>query len=59
VGERLHASGGFWSGVAGLNRNFGSLGYLIIAVFIASWVLAATIYRLKNYDALEVGETAV
>jgi high-affinity nickel-transport protein len=58
VGERMHATGGFWSAVAALNRNFGSIGYLIIAVFIASWVLAAAIYRLKRYDALEVGKPA-
>jgi high-affinity nickel-transport protein len=56
IGERLHATGGFWSGIAALNRNFGSLGYLIIAVFAATWMIAAAIYRLKKYDALEVSE---
>jgi high-affinity nickel-transport protein len=58
VGDRLHATGGFWTGIAALNRNFGSIGYLIIAVFIGSWLLAAAIYRLKGYDVLDVGETA-
>ena len=31
-----------------------------LAVFIASWLFAAAIYRLKRYDALDVsaGETA-
>jgi high-affinity nickel-transport protein len=58
VGDRLHATGGFWSGIAALNRNFGSIGYLIIAVFIGSWLLAAAIYRLKRYDALDVGKPA-
>ena len=38
-------------------RNFGSLGYLIIAVFAATWIIAAAIYRLKKYDTLEVSET--
>jgi len=56
VGDRLHASGGFWSGIATLNRNFGIIGYLILGVFIGSWLLAAAIYRLKGYDALEIGE---
>jgi nickel/cobalt transporter (NiCoT) family protein len=60
VGARLHATGVFWSGIATLNGNFGSIGYLIIAVFIASWLFAAAIYRLKRYDTLDVGasETA-
>jgi nickel/cobalt transporter (NiCoT) family protein len=58
VGDRLQATGAFWSGIAALNRNFGSLGYLIIGVFVGAWVLAAAIYRLKGYDTLEIGETA-
>jgi len=58
VGERLHAMGAFWNAIAALNRNFGSIGYLIIAVFVASWLVAAAFYRLKKYDALEVGEPA-
>jgi high-affinity nickel-transport protein len=58
LGERLRASGAFWNAIASLNRNFGSIGYLIIAIFIASWVLAAAVYRFKGYDALEAGETS-
>jgi len=58
VGERLHATGGFWSAIAALNRNFGSIGYLIIAVFVASWLVAAAFYRLKKYDAIEAGGPA-
>jgi high-affinity nickel-transport protein len=58
LGDRLHATGGFWSRVATLNGNFGSIGYLIIGVFAGSWLLAAAIYRWKGYDTLEIGETA-
>lgn len=58
VRERVHATGAFWDAIAALNRNFGSIGYLIIAVFVASWLIAAAFYRLKKYDALEVGERA-
>ena len=55
--DRLGAGGTFWNAIASLNRNFGTIGYLIIAVFVASWILAAAIYRLKGYDALEAGDT--
>jgi high-affinity nickel-transport protein len=58
IGDRLHATGVFWNAIAALNRNFGSIGWLIIGVFIASWIVAALFYRFKNYDALEVGEPA-
>lgn len=57
--DRMGASGAFWNAIASLNRNFGTIGYLIIAVFVASWILAAAIYRLKGYDSLETGETTV
>jgi len=58
VGARLGAGGAFWNAIAMLNRNFGAIGYLIIAIFVASWVLAAAIYRLKGYDALEASDSA-
>ena len=54
VAERLGLDGGFWSAVARLNANFGSLGFLIIAVFAVSWVVSMLVYRLKRYDEIEV-----
>ena len=53
IGERLGLDGPFWDLVALLNSNFGSLGYLIIAVFVASWLISIVVYRWKGYDALE------
>jgi len=50
----LRLEGGFWSGIGALNDNFGSLGFLIIGVFVASWLVSALIYRLKRYDEVEV-----
>ena len=29
------------------------LGYLIVAIFAASWILSVLVYRLKGYDRLE------
>ena len=29
------------------------LGYLILAIFAGSWILAVLVYRLKGYDRLE------
>jgi high-affinity nickel-transport protein len=47
-------AGSFWDGVGAINGSFGLLGYAIIAVFLASWVISAAIYRLRGYDALDV-----
>jgi high-affinity nickel-transport protein len=53
IAEKLALSGGMWDWIAMLNEEFGALGYLIIALFIASWALSVAIYRYKGYDQLE------
>ncbi|HZH40908.1 MAG TPA: HoxN/HupN/NixA family nickel/cobalt transporter [Gemmatimonadales bacterium] len=53
VGAKLGLTGGFWRMITTLNGNFGSIGYLIIGVFVVSWILSVGIYRLKGYDKLE------
>ena len=54
IGARFNLSGAFWTAVAALNSNFGSLGYLIVAIFAASWLVSMLIYKLKRYDELEM-----
>ncbi|HUZ74477.1 MAG TPA: HoxN/HupN/NixA family nickel/cobalt transporter [Stellaceae bacterium] len=58
VADRLSLDSPFWAYVALLNRDFGRLGYLIIAIFIASWALSALVYRLKGYDDIEAPNEA-
>jgi high-affinity nickel-transport protein len=50
LGDRMRLSGPFWDAIGALNSNFGNLGFLIVGVFVASWLLSALIYRLKGYD---------
>ena len=38
---------------AALNDNFGSLGYLIIAIFVVSWLVSIAVYRLARFDRIE------
>ena len=54
VGDQLGLEEGVWSVIAGLNANFGNLGFFIIAIFVASWVVSILIYRLNGYDSIEV-----
>jgi high-affinity nickel-transport protein len=49
-------TGPFWGAVGVVNDHFGMLGYGIIGFFIVSWMLAVLVYRLGNYDAIEVKE---
>ena len=51
--DRFGFEGGFWDAVGTLNDTFGTIGYLIIAVFVLSWIASAVIYRARGYDRLE------
>jgi high-affinity nickel-transport protein len=35
-----------------LNDNFGTLGYVIIGVFAASWIVSMVLYRTRRFDEL-------
>ena len=53
AGEQFGLTGAFWEAIGTLNNNFGIIGYLIIAVFVVSWMASAVIYRVRGYDQLE------
>jgi nickel/cobalt transporter (NiCoT) family protein len=55
IGDRLGLTdgGGFWGVIGSLNDNFGVLGYLIVGIFIAAWLISYAIYRVNGYDEIE------
>jgi len=53
LADRFGFRGGLWDAVSGLNDNFGALGFLIIGIFAASWIVSVLLYRLNGYDRLE------
>src|SRR5271155_941494 len=53
LADRLNLEGPFWLYIGKLNENFGSLGYLIIAIFVARWLVSIALYRLGRFDRLE------
>jgi len=53
VSDKLNLQGGFWDFIGALNDNFGTVGYLIIGVFAASWLISSLIYRLNRFDEIE------
>ena len=54
IGEKFGLRGGLWDFVGALNDELEMLGYLIVAIFIGSWLLSMLVYRLKGYDRIEV-----
>ena len=35
-------------------EHLGILGYVVIGLFLASWLISAVIYRVKRYDEIDV-----
>ncbi len=56
IGDELGLTdgGGFWGAIGAINDNFGTLGYIIIGIFLVAWIGSVIVYKLKGYDELEV-----
>jgi high-affinity nickel-transport protein len=48
LAQTANLSGGFWSLVTGLN--FASMGFFIVAAFVATWVVAFAIFKVRKVD---------
>lgn len=54
ISNQLNLSGGFWKYIGNLSNSFGTIGYVIIGIFILSWLISTFIYKVKKYDNIEV-----
>src|SRR5436305_2043404 len=54
ISSQLKLSGGFWDFLGNLSNNFGAVGYIIIGIFVVSWLVSTIIYKVRRYDEIEV-----
>jgi high-affinity nickel-transport protein len=54
VQTEFNLAGTFWNPIASLNNNFGTLGYLIIGIFVVSWIVSVSFYKFRRYDEIDV-----
>jgi high-affinity nickel-transport protein len=54
LGDQFNLKGTFWEWMDSLNNNFGTLGFIVICVFVVSWIASLIIYRMNRYDEIEV-----
>jgi high-affinity nickel-transport protein len=57
LGSQLNLAGGFWDLIGALNDNFGTFGYAVAGIFLASWLVSTLVYRLKHYDEVSAKST--
>jgi high-affinity nickel-transport protein len=55
LANKLGLEGRFWDLVNQVNGSFGLLGYLIIGVFAAGWIISVLIYKIQGLDQVEEG----
>jgi high-affinity nickel-transport protein len=54
IADQLRLNGGAWDAIRAVNENFGTLGFIIIGLFLASWLVSVGVYKLLRYDELGV-----
>jgi high-affinity nickel-transport protein len=54
IGDQFKMQGVVWDWIGELNDNFGTIGFVIIGIFVFSWIASLLIYRMKKYDEIEV-----
>jgi high-affinity nickel-transport protein len=54
IGNQFKMQGAFWEAMGSLNDNFGLIGFVILGVFVVSWIVSLIIYRMNRYDEIEV-----
>lgn len=59
VSGQLKLHGGAWDAIGSLSGQFGTLGFIIVGIFIASWIISTVIYKMKRYDELEIPVASV
>ena len=52
--KKFSPDGGNWKLIHALNENFGVLGFLLIGIFVACWLISMAIYRVNGYDEIDV-----
>jgi len=52
ISDKLGLEGAFWAMIEELNDDLASFGFVVIGVFIVSWIASLLIYRWKRFDQI-------
>jgi high-affinity nickel-transport protein len=52
IGDKFGLDGGLWIMADATGAHFGTLGYLVIAIFVATWLVAFVVYRATGYPKI-------
>lgn len=52
IGDKLGRTDGIWAVIVELNENLTSFGFIVVGIFLASWIISAVVYRAIGGDTL-------
>jgi high-affinity nickel-transport protein len=52
AGDKFGLDGGLWVTVDATGARFATLGYLVVAIFVATWLASFVIYRMTGYPKI-------
>ena len=58
LGDRLGLTGRAWDAIAALNDNFNNIGFVIVGVFVAAWLVSYVVYRATGLHEADVASDA-
>jgi high-affinity nickel-transport protein len=53
IAKKIEAEGPVWEIIKTLNEHYNHLGYIIIFIFMASWLISVIVYKWMQFDELE------
>lgn len=53
LAEKLDAQGRGWAMIGELNEDLANFGFIIVGIFIVSWLVSMAVYQAKGYDSLQ------
>jgi high-affinity nickel-transport protein len=52
ISDKFGLEGAFWAMIEELNDDLASFGFVVIGVFVVSWIASMVIYRWKRFDQI-------
>jgi len=57
IADKLELDGVFWDLIGKINSDLAGFGYLVVAIFVASWITSYLIYRWRDFGRVVVEQT--
>ncbi|MET0638882.1 MAG: HoxN/HupN/NixA family nickel/cobalt transporter [Hyphomicrobium sp.] len=53
IGNKLGLTHGVWSAISAVNDDLTNFGFIVVGIFMASWIVSMAVYRVIGANALE------